>query len=198
MNGIRKATSSIWYTALIVFALLLLLPTGAIAQSQSQNKDGDGDDALVVNVWAASPADSGEGTGPALSKAFIVAGLNTMSALRSWQSHLTYMIRNGYPLAEQWIVEDRGSASDRLLLAAQAASTTADRAALSDLNNQYQNLAEWSDQMVEAKRRLELAQFYMSPAGLDGDVLFQKTVECANFLAPMLASGRLRQSSSCQ
>jgi len=189
MNGLKKTSSLIWLSA-IILALLLLLPASAFAQSAS-------DETVVVNVVAESP-DSAETAGPALSKGFVVASLQAMSAMRDWQNHLTYMIRNGYPLAEQWISEDTNRASDRLLLAAQAAQTTADRSALTELNNQYRNLEQWSDSIIEAKQRLQLAQLYMSPAALDGDSLFQKTVECANFLTPMLASGRLRQSVTCQ
>src|SRR5262249_9538824 len=145
MNGIKKTSSNIWY-ALIVFSLFLFLRAGAIAQTEPQDRNVN-NDAVVVNVWAASPdsTETGEAPGPPLSKGFILAGLNAMSAFRSWQSHLSYMIRNGYPLAEQWLIEDRDSASDRLQLAAQAASTSADRAALADLQNQYRNLQEWSD-----------------------------------------------------
>ncbi len=201
MEATKRSSANLRYSA-ITLLVLLFLSAAAIGQTESQTSGtaaSDREDTVVVNVLAASPTvDSGDVAGPALSKGFVVAGLSAMSALRSWQSHLTYMIRNGYPLAEQWLIEDRDAASDRLLIAAQAATTSADRTALTELNSQYRNLQQWSDQMVEGKRKLELAQIYMSPGGLDNNSLFQKTVECANFLTPMLASGRLRTSTSCQ
>src|SRR5262249_13935386 len=101
-------------------------------------------------------------------------------------------------LAEQWLIEDSNTASDRLELAAQAASTTADRTALGDLKNQYRNLQEWNDQLIEAKQSLQLAQLYMSPEGLKNALLFQKTVECGNSRGPVRARGRLREDNACR
>ena len=194
MNVLKKSSSLIRWKALILLGLLVVMAGGAFAQSDNDNET------VVVNVETTSPSsvDSAATGGAALSKGFVLASLRAMSAMRDWQGHLAYMIRNGYPLAEQWIAEDSNRASDLLVLAAQAASTRADRAALSELNNQYRNIQQWSDYIVQAKRKLELANLYVTPNGLDGDALFQKTVRCANSLTPMLASGRLSESVSCQ
>ena len=181
----------------IIIALMFLASLGARAQSQPQSNASPSGDAIAANSAAADSA-AADASGPALSKGFVLTSLRAMSAMRDWQAHLAYMIRNGYPLAEQWLSEDSNRAADMLVLAAQAASTRGDRSAIIELNNQYRNLQQWSDYIVESKRKLQLANLYMTPNGLDGDPLFQKMVSCANFLTPMLASGRMSESTSCQ
>jgi hypothetical protein len=211
MNGLNKANavglskSNLIEVALII-ALMFLASLGARAQaqpqaqsqSQSQSNAAPSDDAVAANAAAADAAAAADVGGPALSKGFVVASLQAMSAMRDWQGHLAFMIRNGYPLAEQWLEEDGNRAQDLVVLAGQAATTSGDRAATIELTNQYRNLQDWNDYIVDAKRNMQLANLYLTPNGLAGDPQFQKMVDCANFLGPMLASGRLSESVSCQ
>lgn len=216
MNGLNKANavglgkSNLIEVAIIV-ALMFLASLGARAQSQSpqsqsqsqsqspQSKDAaPSEDAIAASLAAADAAAAADASGPALSKAFVVASLQAMSAMRDWQGHLAFMIRNGYPLAEQWLEEDGNRAQDLVVLAGQAATTRGDRAATIELTNQYRNLQDWNDYIVDAKRNMQLANLYLTPNGLAGDPQYQKMVDCANFLGPMLASGRLSESVSCQ
>lgn len=183
----------------IIIALIFLASLGARAQSQPQSEASSSNGAVAANSAAAGSAAADDAaSGPVLSKGFVVASLQAMSAMRDWQGHLAYMIRNGYPLAEQWLSEDSNRAADMLVLAAQAAATRGDRSAIIELNNQYRNMQQWNDYIVNSKRNMQLANLYLTPNGLDGDPLFQKMVSCANFLKPMLASGRLSESTSCQ
>lgn len=198
-NDLKRFQPNILWLALVVLTFFLLLPAVVSAQTDSQNRDYASDDngeTIVVHVWAESTP-PGETNGPALSRDFVAAGLRTMTGLREWQRHLERTIRNGYPLEEESIGFLRERAADRLVLASLAAATNVDRAALYELSNQYDNLRQWSDGLVAANRNLELAQLYMSPSALENDELFQKAVGCANFLAPMLASGHLRQDAAC-
>ena len=84
------------------------------------------------------------------------------------------------------------------LFAATDARTDTDRAALQELVNLFENFQRWSDALVEDFREWDLGRYYMSPTALNDDTLFQKSAECAEFLAPMLASGRLAEDRSCQ
>ncbi len=186
-------------TAFLVFFSLLSLAEIASAQARSDSLNSEG--TIVVNVWAAAtpaPASSGPAAEPLLSRDFAAAGLKTTAVLKEWQRRLAYTIQNGYPLSEFWIAFDRDRAADALQLVALAASSDADRTALQQLLAQFENLRQWSDGLIEANRNLRLAPYYMSPAALTTDPMFQKTAECARFLAPMLASGRLAEDRSCQ
>lgn len=182
----------------LIIALLFLASLGARAQSQSQSETAPSEEAITASIAAADAAAAAEANGQALSKGFVAASLRAMGAMRDWQGHLAYMIRNGYPLAEQWLEEDSNRAQDLVVLAGQAATTRGDRAASIELTNQYRNLQDWNDYIVDAKRNMQLANLYITPNGLANDPQYQKTVECANFLGPMLASGRLSESVSCQ
>jgi hypothetical protein len=155
---------------------------------------------IVVYVWEAAPAivdDAGRQVDPRMSRELASSGLEALSILRTWQGHLTYSIRNGYPLSEAWVNMDRERADAALQQAALRATTDADRMALRMLVTQFENLKQWSDGLLEENRNMRLAQYYMSPAGLDNDELFQKTAACGNFLGPMLASAVLSDHPAC-
>lgn len=184
-----------------IAALLLAMPASASAQTTPQTS-GLLEGSIVVYVWEqATPApadDSGKELDLKLSRELASSGLEATAILRQWQGHLTYSIRNGYPISEAWVNMDRERADMALQQAALRASTDADRYALSLLVNQFESLKQWSDELLEANRNMRLANYYMSPAGLDNDALFQKTAACGNFLGPMLASGFLSDHSACR
>jgi hypothetical protein len=181
--------------------LLLSWASGMAIAQVTPDKTGNNDrPEVIVDVWVASipAADSSEVTAPALSREFAVAALRALTSQRQWQQHLANSIRNGYPLAEYWIDYDCDRAADSLELAVLAASTGPDRTALQELTVNYDDLREWSAQIVEANRKVEMAKYYMSPTALDNDALFQKAAKCADFLAPMLASLRLSEDPACR
>ena len=132
-----------------------------------------------------------------LSRNFGTTGLRAAELLRDWQQHIAFTFQNGYPLSEASIFFDRDRAADALGLAALAASNDADRAALQQLRNLFANLQHWSDGLVEDKRNLRLALYYMSPTALDDDPVFQKNAECGRSIALMLASKQLPDAPSC-
>ena len=190
---------------LLAGAVLMLVSLGtATAGAQTAPSSSNAgpllEGSIIVYVWEAAPAfaeGSGEALDPRLSRGLASSGLEAMNVLRQWQGHLTYSIRNGYPLSDAWVTMDRERADYALQQAALTSSTDADRIALRMLVNQFESLKQWSDGLLEANRNMRLAAYYMSPAGLDNDALFQKTAACGNFLGPMLASGFLSDHSAC-
>ncbi len=194
---------TIFLLSLMMFISLLSLPATAHGQTGRTLSDlfnDKSDETIVVNVWAKAaptPAASGEPS-EALSREFMASGLKATTLLREWQRHMAYPIQNGYPLSEFWIRIDRDRALDAVRLAELSAATAGDQGASRQLLQQYENLRLWSDWLIEANRNLRLAQYYMSPAALDNDLLFQKTVDCTKFLIPMLASGKLTEDGSCR
>lgn len=110
--------------------------------------------------------------------------------LGDWQRHIVNTFEKGYPLSELSIKSDRDRADDALGLAALAASNDADWAALERLRSLFESLQRWSDDLVEDKRNLRLALYYVSRTALDDDPVFQKNTECGRFIASMLAGKR--------
>jgi len=184
------------YKATVTLGSLLSSAETAAAQAGQTRSDpvDDSEGKIVINVWA--PADTA--TEQQLSQGFAAAGLRATTLLREWQRHIAYNIQIGLPVYESCIAVDRDQAAEALRLATLLASKDADRTALQELVNLFENLQRWSDALVEDLREWDLGRYYASPTALNDDPLFQKSAECARFLAPMLASGRLEEDRSCQ
>lgn len=202
-NGrIAAQTRSVSRCAIVV--LLLSWASGiAIGQATpDETKPGNNDhpEVIVVDVWDASTPATGslKAAGPLLSRDFAVAALKALTSLREWQQQLANAIRKGYPVPEYWIAYYRERAADSLALAAVAATTGPDRTALQELAVNYGDLREWSGQIVEANRNLDMAKYYMSSTALDDDALFQKAAKCESFLAPMFVSLRPGEDPACR
>jgi hypothetical protein len=184
------------YKATLTLDSLLSLGETAGAQAGQARSDpvDNSKGKIAVTVWAAADTPAEE----RLSQDFAAAGLRATTLLREWHGRIAYTIRIHLPLCESCIAADRDQAVEALRLAALLASNDADRAALQQLLDLFEKFQWWSDALLEDNRTGELGRYYMSPTGLNDDPIFQKTAECARFLAPMLASGRLAEDRSCQ
>jgi hypothetical protein len=182
----------------ILIGVSLLALAGTAAAPDERSSQGDrretGKDPIVVNVWAAADTPSEE----RLSRDFAAAGLTATASFREWQRRIAFNIQLHLPLCEPCLAVDGDRAAEDLRLAALAAATDADRAALQQLLNLADNLRRWSDALVKDNRNWDLGRYYMSPTALTDDPLFKKSEQCAKFLGPMLASGRLAEDRSCQ
>jgi hypothetical protein len=156
---------------------------------------------IRVDVWSSATsvdAKPKEADPATLSRGFADAALNAATRLKFTERRIANSIKMGFPLGEFWIQTDFDSIDDSLRLAALSATNDADRQALQRLETEIQHLRLWSDWLIQQRRELRLADYYISPSPLDNDEKFQNTVACTNFLMSMLASGRLAEDSSCQ
>jgi len=155
---------------------------------------------MKIDVWstAASADANPKKEDPAtLSRKFAGTALSAATKLKSTERRIANSIKMGFPLGEFWIETDFESIDDSLRLAALSSKNDADRQALHQLEIQSQHLRLWSDWLIEQRRELRLAEYYISASPLDNDERFQSAVACTNFLMSMLASGRLAENSSC-
>lgn len=134
---------------------------------------------------------------PALSREFMKAGIEEINLLREWASPVANAIRNGYPIAENWVSTYQSNATNGLHLASVAASTPADRDAYQLLAKEFETVNEWSNKLVEARKSMNAAHYATSPSALEADPLSQQIINCAHFLASMLASGSYQDDPSC-
>lgn len=179
--------------ALVVsWSLLFAAAPGVFAHTNQ------GDEQAAEPAAQAGKQSPEELHGLPLSLDFAAAGLRTADLLRDWQQHIAYMLQNGYPLSELSIAFDGNRAADALRSAELAASTDTDAAALEQLRNLFESLQRWSDNLVEEKRDMRLARYYMSPTALDDDSVFQKNAKCVRFLTSTLASKRMADTTSCE
>jgi hypothetical protein len=143
------------------------------------------------NAAAAPPASPTANSG--LSKEFIKAGIEEMSAIREWRSALANAVQNGYPVTEDWVGAYRGQAATSLRLAYVAVSTDSDGSAYQLISNVFDNMQQLSNKFVAARKSLN----YMAPDSLKNDPLNQKILNCARSLASMAASGQFVDDGSC-
>jgi hypothetical protein len=143
------------------------------------------------NAAAAPPASPTANSG--LSKEFIKAGIEEMSAIREWRSALANAVQNGYPVTEDWVGAYRGQAATSLRLASVAVSTDSDGSAYQLISNVFDNMQQLSNKFVAARKSLN----YMAPDSLKNDPLNQNILNCARSLAAMAASGQFADDGSC-
>jgi hypothetical protein len=92
----------------------------------------------------------------------------------------------------------RGRAVDALRLAAAAAATDSDRSGLELLNQEFRNVENWSNKLVNARNSMSAANLTMSEDALKNDPLFQSIVRCGQFLGSMFAGGTFQDDGSCR
>lgn len=141
---------------------------------------------------SATPAAASSNT--ELSRGFMAAGIEAMSAVREWHSALQSTIQSGFPLSAAVVAPYRAEATKDLRLASTATTTAADRSGYQLLERVYQNMAKLSDKYVNMRTNME----YIAPDALQDDELNQRLVSCGRFLASMAASGQFSEDRSCQ
>jgi hypothetical protein len=160
-------------------------------------------DQLVLTVPCTSAAAPASAPEPepvphnGLSHEFMKAGIETLAQMREWASTLGYAIQNGYGVTETWVADYREQANSSLRLASAAASTDADRSALQLLTHEFDGVTAWSNELLEAKKRMDVGKYATSPGALRNDPNSQKLIACGRFLATMIASSEYRDDPSC-
>jgi hypothetical protein len=143
---------SFYRAILTLVALLTLIETAAAQGGQTTSDPVHNNEAkIAVTVWATADTPSEQ----RLSQDFAVAGFRATTLLRDWQGRIADTIRLHLPLSESRIAADRDQAADALRLAELLASNDADRAALEELRDLFQNFQRWSDALVEGNRNGE-------------------------------------------
>jgi hypothetical protein len=169
----------------------------ALARLANGSLSSNGDQ--MVLTLSAPPASTG-GTASStshsplgLTKDFIRAGIEEMSAIREWRSTLTNAVQRGYPVTEDWIASFRDRSRQSLRLVSVAASTDADRNVFQLMTNVFNNMNTLSDRFLEDNR----TRTYIPPDALNNDPLDQRILNCAQSLAAMAASGQFIYDASC-
>lgn len=184
-----------------VAVFVLIVSTGmAIAQTgvtSDSTVSVSSDGRIVVDVFA--PADVPV-TSPSvtLSQDFKVSAMKAASALSTWQRHLEYTIKNGYPPSELWMITDHDQSAEALNVAAATASNDAERMAVQQLASVHEYLRIWSQDFLRAYNQMRMAQYYMSPAALAKDADFQRAAACTESLSGVLQSGQLSDGPLCR
>jgi len=185
----------------ISILVVSLVPSFVMAQSAvlktSATVSNEG--TIVVDVFA--PADASPKV-PAQdsdlsSRAFTTSALKATAALKTWQRHLEYTIKHGYPPSELWMRQDHDQSADALNTAAANASTETERLTVQQLASIHEYLRSWSLGFLQAYNQMRMAQYYMSPATLDNDTNFQRAATCTESLSEAIRARQLNETSIC-
>jgi hypothetical protein len=184
--------------------LVLLMSSGIASAQTGMTSDStvsvSSEGRIVVDVFAAAevPATRPSSDSARLSQNFKVSAMKAASALSTWQRHLEYTIKNGYPPSEIWMVKDHDQSAEALNIAAATASNDAEQLAVQQLASVHEYLRLWSQDFLKAYNQMRMAQYYMSPAALAKDVDFQRAAACTESLSGVLQSGHLSDGPVCR
>lgn len=152
--------------------------------------------AVPANAPAPTPAD-GQPPNTGLSDAFMKAAIQTLGTIEDWRTKLAYGVQRGIPGDGSQLFVFRDKSAEALRQSTAAASNDSDRNALQLLTNQFNNLQDWTNKMVQGRKNMDSANYSMSPSALNNDTLYQKIVSCSTFLGTMLPSGTFTNDGSC-
>jgi hypothetical protein len=132
-----------------------------------------------------------------LTQNFRIAGIEALAEMREWASTMANAIQHGYQVTDSWAADYREKAANSLRQAAASASTDADHNAQQLLTNEFQNVETWSNELVEAKKKMDTGKYSTSSDALRNEPLSQKIINCGHFLRTMLGGGEFKDDSSC-
>jgi hypothetical protein len=133
---------------------------------------------------------------PGLSSNFAKAAIASVAEMKEWQGALRAMVTYGLATGGDWARSYQDQVMTSLEQATAAASTDSDRAALQLLENQFANLAGWTNTLVAERQALDGAKT-VDPNSLRNDPVLAKISACGSFLGEMLVSGAVADDPHC-
>jgi hypothetical protein len=132
-----------------------------------------------------------------LSRTFAVGAIGEVSEMREWRGAIGAMVTYGLAISGTWAQDYRNRVQTGLTELASAASTDGDRNALQLLTSEFDNLAEWSNEIFTARQNLNGAKT-VDPNALSNDPQLAKITSCSHSLEGMLISGAFSDDGNCR
>jgi len=157
---------------------------------------------IVLNIPGPDASNPASPTAPPTSQAqglsenFVRAAIAELGEMREWRGAIGAMITYGLAVSGTWSQDYHDRVETGLTAATTAASTDSDRNALILLNNQFDKLAGWANDVLTARQALD-AERTVNPNTLRDDPALAKITDCGQFLDAMLVSGSFADSPSC-
>jgi hypothetical protein len=145
---------------------------------------------------APRPSQTGE-PDPRFSKDFMNAGIHALAMIKQWRSTLAYAVQRGVPGDGSRTFVLRDKAAEGVRLASAAASNQSDQNGSVLLNNHFNNVQDWTNKLIEARKSMGTANLSMSPDALKDDPVYQKIAGCSDFLGQTFAAGTFQDDPSC-
>jgi hypothetical protein len=133
---------------------------------------------------------------PGLSREFARQAIAELAEMREWRGAIGTILKYGVPVVGTWPQDYHDRVNADLMQVAVAATTDSDQDALRLLQNEFDNLARWADEVVSTRNSLNATKT-VNPNAAQNDPALAKISECSGFLSSMLVSGVFADSSSC-
>jgi len=145
---------------------------------------------------SAAPAPLPSAPPPGLSRNFASLAIAELAEMREWRGAVGTILTYGTPVVGSWPQDYRDHVGANLEQVGLAASTAADQDALQLLRNEFSNLAQWADGVVNTRQSMN-ATNTVRPDTLQSDQTLAKISDCSRFLSSMLVSGVFADDQSC-
>ena len=134
----------------------------------------------------------------AMSNDFMSAAIRELGILKEWTSYVAYGITKAVPGDGSRMVLKQNQATEALNQAKVATSTEADRSAYGLLKTDFDHVNQWYLTLVDARKRMNTANYSMSEDALKSDSQYQRIITCSDFLSSMIPSGTFSDDGSCR
>ena len=148
---------------------------------------------LTLPGTAAANAPAQPARPPRLTEAFLSAEIEALTQIREWHVSLLNAVQNNYPVAESWVGPIQRAAEAKLQLALAAATSDLDQKAAELLRNEFTNMQQISDQLLQLHAQASL----ISPDIFNNNTLDAKILGCERALAGMAASKQFQDEPQC-
>jgi len=133
-------------------------------------------------------------TKPALSRAFIQAGVEEISVIREWRNAIVNAVQINTPVSEDWVAARHRLAEKNLALASAAISSDDDRSAYPLLSAEFNNMQKLSDLYLAARNQYK----FISPENFGNSALEDQIQSCAQGLASMTENHEFQDQAACR
>jgi hypothetical protein len=147
---------------------------------------------IPVAASSAPPPPPPEG----LSKEFAREAIGVLAEMREWRGAIGAIRSYNVPFTGTWPEDyhDRVEADVQRLSV--AASTSSDQDALQLLRTEFDNLSNWTSNVIAERQALNATKT-VDPDVMQNDQALAKISSCSSFLSSMLVSGAFADSPSC-
>ena len=131
-----------------------------------------------------------------LSRNFAAQAIGLLAEMREWRGAIGTILMYNTPVVGTWPDDYRGRVRLSLDQLRLAVMTADDGNAMDLIENEFENLATWSDNVVSTRDNLDATKS-VRPTALQDDPQLAKITSCSRFLSSMLVSGQFSDDPSC-
>ena len=131
-----------------------------------------------------------------ISKEFARQAIGTLAGMREWRGAVGTILMYNVPIVGSWPEDYRARirlSLDQLRL---SVATADDNSAIELIENEFENISNWADDVVSARRSLNATNTSRATA-MQEDPQLAKITACGLFLSSMLVSGSFSDDPSC-